>query len=429
LQRTLTILESSLLAAMFSGFWFATPTRDSWLWLLAGIPVVMVLRWRLAGRAWPTSPLNRWLLGLALLGMLNVLVAPFNRAPAHPVYAYTVIFARLWLGIALVWWLVALATQQRKMTGSLWIAGGVCAGMLLLATGSTAWTTKSNSLTAVIQLLPRWGDRLRPLEASSLNPNELAGALALLTPLAFSLALWAGIRGKRVAGVILAIVAGGLLLVTILGQSRFALAGIATTLILLLPWAFSRWRFRYVLWVCLLVYIVAQADIILRPTSAVSPANSLLNDRDTDSLNIRFDLWASAIEITRAYPLTGAGANMYRDGRVRALFPAASYTSPPHAHNAWLQMSADMGLPGLVIFLGLQLTLTTLLIRTWQQGDRAARVVALGVGGGLLAHTIYSLGDAVPLWDRLAVMYWLLAGLAAAQYGLVIKPTAPVRKL
>ena len=87
-----------------------------------------------------------------------------------------------------------------------------------------------------------------------------------------------------------------------------------------------------------------------------------------------------------------------------------------------------MGLPGLAIFLGIQLTLATLLIRTWQQGDHAARVVALGVGGGLLGHTIYSLGDAVPLWDRLAVMYWLLAGLAAAQYRLVTKPTAPVRK-
>ena len=428
MQRILAIFEPSLIAMMFFGFWFATPTRDSWLWLLAGIPVVMVLRWRQAGQAWPTSPLNRWLLGLALLGMLNVLIAPFNRAPANPLYAYTVIFARIWLGIALVWWLVALAKQQQSMVGSLWIAGVICAGMLLLATGSTAWTTKSNALTAIIQILPQWGDGLRPLEASSFNPNEIAGALALLTPLAFSLAIWAGIRGKRFPGVVMALIAGGLLLVTILGQSRFALAGIATALILLLPWAFSRWHFRYVLWVCLLVYSIAQAYIILRPTSAASPANTLLSDRDSESMNIRFDLWASAVEITRAYPLTGAGANMYRDGRVRALFPAASYGSPPHAHNAWLQMGADMGLPGLVIFLGIQMTLATLLIRTWQQGDPAARVVALGVGGGLLAHTIYSLGDAVPLWDRLAVMYWLLAGLAAAQYALVTNPTTPVRK-
>ncbi|HUN07695.1 MAG TPA: O-antigen ligase family protein [Aggregatilineales bacterium] len=427
MQRILAILEPSLIAAMFFGFWFATPTRDSWLWLLAGIPVVMVLRWRLAGRAWPTSPLNCWLLGLALLGMLNVLVAPFNRAPANPVYAYTVIFARVWLGIALVWWLVALAKQQRSMAGSMWIAGGVCAGMLLLATGSTAWTTKSNALTAVIQILPQWGDGLRPLEASSFNPNEIAGALALLTPLAFSLAIWAGIHRKRFPGVVMAIIAGGLLLVTILGQSRFALAGISAALILLLPWAFSRWRFRYALWVCMLLYIIAQGYIILRPTPA-SSANSLLNDRDSESMNIRFELWISAVEITRTYPLTGAGANMYRDRRVRALFPTATYGSPPHAHNAWLQMSADMGLPGLVLFLGIQLTLTTLIIRTWQQGDPAAQVVALGVGGGLLAHTIYSMGDAVPLWDRLAVMYWLLAGLAAAQYALVTKPTAPVRK-
>jgi O-antigen ligase len=134
-------------------------------------------------------------------------------------------------------------------------------------------------------------------------------------------------------------------------------------------------------------------------------------------------MWSSALAITRAYPLTGAGANMYRDGRVRALFPADSFplNAPPHAHNAWLQMSADMGLPGLAIYIGVQVTAAGMLITIWRRGDRQARALALGVGGGLLAHTLYSVGDAIPLWDRLAFVYWLVLGLAAAQYSLITK--------
>jgi len=428
LQRALSILEPSLIAAMFIGFWFATPTRDSWLWLLAGLPVVSLLRWRVEGRAWPRSPLNRWLVGLAVLGVLNVLVAPFNRAPSNPVYAYTVIFARLWMGIALVWWLIALAQRLQHMLLPVMLAGGISASAGLLALGSTAWTGKSSALVALIQLLPRWGDGLRSWEAASFNPNEIAGALSLLTPLAVGLAAWAGLRGKRVFGLTLAIMAGGLLLVTVLGQSRFALAGIVAALVLLLPWVFRHWWMRVVLWVCMLAYIIAQAYIMLRPPSAAVVIDGLLNERDSESVNIRVDLWSSAVQITRAYPLMGVGANMYRDGRVRALFPADSYANPPHAHNAWLQMSADMGVPGLILFLGIQFTLASLLFHTWRQGDAEARAVALGVGGGLLAHTIYSVGDAVPLWDRLAVMYWLLAGLAAAQYSLITKPAFFVRK-
>jgi O-antigen ligase len=178
------------------------------------------------------------------------------------------------------------------------------------------------------------------------------------------------------------------------------------------------------------VLIAAQGYIILRPLSSTQPPAGLLNERDSDSLSVRFDIWASALAITRAYPLTGVGANMYRDGRVRALFPVPTFSNgmPPHAHNAWLQMSADMGLPGLAIYIGIQITLAFMLVRTWQRGDKGLKAIALGVGGGLLAHTIYSVGDAIPLWDRLAFVYWLLAGLAGASYSLITETGLPVRK-
>jgi hypothetical protein len=466
------LLALGLSGLMLYGFWFATPARDGWLWLLAGIPAWMLLRWRVMGRPWPPSPLNGWMLALVGLGLLNIALAPFNRAPGDPLYAYTIIFARVWLGLMLVWCLTDLASWRGSMRLPLILVAVMALGLGLLALGSTAWNDKALPLAALTDGLPRWGEALRPLEAASLNANEIAGGLALLTPLLFGVAVALGShpsqpvasfyalktdvrcatkpsppaplpspqtagRGEPDAyfhhwgrmrfslpGVAAALIMGLLLLMAILGQSRFALMGILAAMTLLLPWLFSRWWMRGAVWACALSLIAVQAYLILGV--AGPPRPSTLNQRDTESWSIRLEMWSSALAITRAYPLTGAGANMYRDGRVRALFPAPAFpdNAPPHAHNAWLQMSADMGLPGLIAFIGLQASAGWMLWAIWRRGETGARAVALGVGGGLLAHALYSVGDAVPLWDRLAFVYWLLLGLGAAQYCLVTNRSA-----
>ena len=60
-----------------------------------------------------------------------------------------------------------------------------------------------------------------------------------------------------------------------------------------------------------------------------------------------------------------------------------------------------------------------MLVQSWRKGDSQARILAVAVAGGLLAHAVYGLGDAITLWDRLAFIFWWLLGLAGAQYILV----------
>jgi len=76
----------------------------------------------------------------------------------------------------------------------------------------------------------------------------------------------------------------------------------------------------------------------------------------------------------------------------------------------------------MVIFLGWHLATAYMLWVCWRKGDKGAQVIAVSVAAGLLAHIVFSMGDAIALWDRFYFIHWLLIGLAAGQYILVKLP-------
>jgi putative inorganic carbon (HCO3(-)) transporter len=140
----------------------------------------------------------------------------------------------------------------------------------------------------------------------------------------------------------------------------------------------------------------------------------------------RIELWARAIYGIQDFPFTGMGMNIFRLF-VHSLYPM--YLAEPgadigHAHNLWLQAALDLGVPGLAAYLGLWLGAAALLVRAWRAagpgGEGALRSAALGrpivlgLGGGLLAHLIFGLTDAVALGAKPGLVWWLMLGLIAS---------------
>ena len=91
----------------------------------------------------------------------------------------------------------------------------------------------------------------------------------------------------------------------------------------------------------------------------------------------------------------------------------------PHAHNELIQITTDLGLPGLLFFIGLNVATAYMLWICWIKGSGNDRILVTAVGGGLLAHAIYGIGDAIPIWDRFSFIYWLMIAFVAAQYTLI----------
>lgn len=322
-----------------------------------------------------------------------------------------------------------VAYQQRKM--NILLAATLLMSLLIsfLSLTSTQWNSKSDSLLFVIDLLPTYTSF--PGAEGGFNANELAGALTFIVPMAAGLMVWntqMKDRGSHLLRWGFGATFVTTLLALFLGQSRFGLLGALGALVLLVPLVLQSARARWAAWASLAAIAILEILIV---RSAFSPTQLTQQaERDEDSMSGRFDIWKSVLDILRDYEWTGVGLNMFRDGRVRAQYPVPTFKQPvlPHTHNELLQYAADMGIPGIALFIGWYASIAHMLWQTYRRGDRAAKVLAASVGAGLLAHAIFGFGDAVPQWDRLGFISWTWLGLVSAQYVLTTKP-APANDL
>jgi len=227
----------------------------------------------------------------------------------------------------------------------------------------------------------------------------------------------------------------------ILAQSRIAL--IALVLALFLAPAVllvRRWRWAYLVGLALVVMglIVTawqQGWVQTLYTSTTAGVGSIDN---LDTLNGRVVIWQGAIVGIQDFPVTGMGMNVFRVA-INTLYPQFSSGSGVdigHAHNEFLTAALDLGLPGLVAFLLLNLVSFWMLIILWRQSrDPAAlglagkqasflqspvvtHALVIGLGGGLLAHALYGFADTVALGAKPGVLFWMLLGLIAGLYSL-----------
>ncbi|MER3513799.1 MAG: hypothetical protein C4310_04935, partial [Chloroflexota bacterium] len=70
----------------------------------------------------------------------------------------------------------------------------------------------------------------------------------------------------------------------------------------------------------------------------------------------RLELWSRALEAIADYPFTGIGMGTF-DHVIPLRYPyvllAGAELAVPHAHNLFLQVAVDLGLPGLIAFVAL----------------------------------------------------------------------------
>jgi putative inorganic carbon (HCO3(-)) transporter len=132
---------------------------------------------------------------------------------------------------------------------------------------------------------------------------------------------------------------------------------------------------------------------------------------DLSTLDFRREVWLWGVTAVGEFPLTGTGL-----GTFRRVAPERYPIAVPddfdiaHAHNIFLQVALDTGLPGLAAY-------ASLLIITGLMGWRAAadkgdyRPLVLGLLAALMALHVYGLGDALAPGSKPAVIFWLILGL------------------
>lgn len=143
-----------------------------------------------------------------------------------------------------------------------------------------------------------------------------------------------------------------------------------------------------------------------------------------DNTRVRLLYWGAGLEMFRAHPLVGVGANNYEVAfsaarqQLAANHPGSSLLGmneqllTQYAHNEYVQILAELGIVGILIFGAFCLLLARTMWRGIRQSDNP--LLALGAGSGLLAFAISSAASAFSFrWFGSGLMCFFAAALVS----------------
>lgn len=381
------------------------PTR----WMFAGFVLVLLSwlrRWWVRGRI-----VHRTLFDLAIFALL--LMVPVSMWASADLSVSIIPLGQVVAGVNVFY---AIAERvETKEDIYLAAAGLVGLGVVIAAVAPFGVDWIKTKFLA----LPQVYGRFLQILPNAIHPNLLAGALALILPLAVAGLLFAPLhplspRGRRIARIFLAVGLAIISVFLVLSQSRGGL--VATVMGLLLLLAFKGR-------VALGAGVAASAGVaayVLSRIDAQKLADLFFSTDTINGLAGREEIWSRAIYAMQDVPYTGIGLGMFSRA-VKVLYPlflAGPDVDVGYAHNVYLQVGVDLGIPGLVAYMAI---LTLGLVIAWQsflsarqrqEGDMAA--VALGLAVGLVVVMLHGLVDSA-IWDtKPAILSWALFGMIAA---------------
>jgi putative inorganic carbon (HCO3(-)) transporter len=309
----------------------------------------------------------------------------------------------LFIAQAIAFW--TIATWLRSEGRARWAWAGLVLIALALAVLSLFWLQWDNRLFAVpaaLQGIQQWA---LPIQ-ESVNKNVMAGILVGLWPLA--LAALASRRPGRILGAIAAV---AVLAILVLSQSRGALlaAGVSLFVLVALRWPLA--------WLAAPLAMLAIALLAWQGRALPLLLAAVQSEALGDAAG-RLEVWSRALYAVQDFAFTGIGMGTY-PRVIPLLYPYFLFgpdVNIPHAHNLWLQVAVDLGLPGLIAFLAMLLVTAVLAWRSLAALAQAGEpdLVWLQRGAiaslaGVLAHGVV---DAVPWNTRPAWLVWAVWGLA-----------------
>jgi O-antigen ligase len=246
------------------------------------------------------------------------------------------------------------------------------------------------------------------------HPNQYAGYLIVLIPLALMLAIdrraaprlrrpsalaaalaLAAVAFSFTRGAVGGLVAGGLIWLAVV-RPRAALAAAVA---------------------------IAIGGVLLTPPAL----KDRLSDPAGNDLGLRADLWRSALDLYRTEPITGVGLGNFGEaygrlpatvssGSQRRLLHQQQVLVPPHANNLFLTILAEQGIIGALAFLGLLGAALWSCRRAARRSDPLDRVLGIGLGAGLCALLVHSLLE-YTLFGEVALPIFALLGVIAVREG------------
>ena len=119
--------------------------------------------------------------------------------------------------------------------------------------------------------------------------------------------------------------------------------------------------------------------------------------------------WRTSLQMIQKYPLTGIGL-----GRFRYAYqhngPDEQYYTPYHAHNIYLHIAVEQGIPSLFVFLWIVAIICRQVFVMRKTNDLWEMGTFIGASGFLISTLIYGLADNI-LHQRTVLLFYFMIGI------------------
>jgi len=257
------------------------------------------------------------------------------------------------------------------------------------------------------------------LFSDTVNANVVAGyfLILLLLPLGLLLFGWRRLGWlERALMMVAGLLIGVMLLLT---QSRGAVMGlgVAVALMVLLYWPRS-WLF--------LLGLVTVGGFMVQSIGMATVLDAVMISGSLTSFEARVEIWSRALYMMEDFPFTGVGLGLFQPV-VDLLYPLflVAPGQIPHAHQLFLQVGVDVGIPGLIGWLAILMVVMVAAWQLYRHGRMSGDGWIAGLGAGLLcsqvAMMVHGLTDAVT-WAmaRPSPIVWGVWGLTIAAWRVLV---------
>ncbi|WP_432524252.1 O-antigen ligase family protein [Kineococcus sp. SYSU DK006] len=233
------------------------------------------------------------------------------------------------------------------------------------------------------------------------DPNDFAFLLAMVVPVIVYRIRWNGGRLGAVLRVLALAVVFACILATFSRGGLVALAAAGAFAVLT-----RRLALRWALLALALMVLVGLAAFLTSPET-VTEALDRKQHVASSNIDTRYTTWALAVEQFASSPVLGVGPGNFESRYWEFALPYDLSGPPPPPHNAYLHVLAELGAPGLAMFL-LYLLLGWLAL-TRRSGDPRTQALLSGLAAGFVVAGV----GAVFLSEQYYAPFWVLPALGA----------------
>ncbi|MDO9085199.1 MAG: O-antigen ligase family protein [Anaerolineaceae bacterium] len=413
-------------------------------WLLFVLPLTWMISFLAKKQPIPKTPINLALLVIAIQVLVS-LYATYDIA-----VSLQKVTGVIW-GISVFFALVRLSKKRKGViiTTLVFLASG--AGIAVLGLLGIEWPTNKiilfNTLYENIPTL----SALLPGLSDGFHPNEVGGALTWILPFWIVMLFWPIFSFKKIKRfiapiwIIMLLILNGLLLslgslVLLFSQSRSAYIGMAFGLIVMLFVVLpKKLRFVFILLFLIgfgfLLFFILNGQFMVFSNQLFPESGMASMAFSMNTMSGRIEIWSRAIYAIQDFAFTGMGMNTFRT-IVNVLYPLQTISADVpikdigHAHNLFLQVALDLGIPGLIGFIAFYLISFWMLISSIQRLRKPSErdhhqknitkemftIISIGLLGGQVAHLMYGMTDAIAFGAKPGILFWVMQSIICGIY-------------